>query len=316
MPTSTTAVRIRDHSGDLHVEPVDLPEPGPREVLVELAYAGVNPVDQYTAKGLVAPGGPVPRTLGSEAAGTLDGRPVLVAGAGLGATRDGVWAARAVVPREAVLPLPAGVDLPQAACAGVAGLTAWGTVVELGQVTAADRVLVLGASGGVGLAVVSLAASLGAQVWGQLRRPDNEPAVRAAGAAGVVVADADGLTEAAGDLAPTVVVDAVAGPFVRPALGLLGPYGRYVVFGTSAGAEVELNWQTVYRSHLEVLGYGGLVLEQDERREKLQQVLRALADGRLTIPVGRTVPLTDAGQVFERGGTPGKTVLDVRSRAV
>lgn len=311
----TAAVRIRDHSGDLHVEQVDLAEPGPREVLVELAYAGVNPVDQYTAKGLVAADGPVPRTLGGEAAGHLDGRPVLVAGAGLGAARDGVWASRAVVPREAVLPLPHGVDLAQAACAGVAGLTAWGTVVDLGQVTAADRVLVLGASGGVGLAIVSLAASLGAEVWGQLRGADAEPAVRAAGAAGVVVAEADRLEAAAGDLDPTVVIDAVAGPYVRPALALLGAYGRYVVFGTSAGAEVSLDWQTVYRRHLEVLGYGGLVLDQDERREKLQQVLRALADGRLTVPVGRTVPLAEAARVFERGGTPGKTVLDVQGRA-
>jgi NADPH2:quinone reductase len=218
------------------------------------------------------------------------------------------------VPREAVLAVPPGVDLQQAASAGVAGLTAWGTVVDLAQVGAADRVLVLGAGGGVGLAVVSLAAALGAEVWGQLRRPEGEASVLTVGAAGVVVADADGLADAAGDLAPTVVVDALGGPYVSPALGLLGPYGRYVVFGTAAGAQVQLDWQAVYRRHLEVLGYGGLVLEQDERREKLQQVLLALADGRLRIPVGRTVALADGTQVFDRGGIPGKTVLDLQVR--
>jgi len=95
----------------------------------------------------------------------VDGRPVLVAGSGLGwATRNGTWSQQAVVPRQAVLDLPRGVDPQQTASAGVAGLTAWNTVVELVAVTAADRVLVLGGAGGVGLAITSLATSLGAQV--------------------------------------------------------------------------------------------------------------------------------------------------------
>ena len=129
-----------------------------------MSYAVVNPVDRYTAQGLVSPDGPLPRTLGGEGAGAVDGRPVLVAGSGLGATRNGTWSQQAVVPRQAVLDLPRGVDPQQTASAGVAGLTAWNTVVELAAVTAADRVLVLGGAGGVGLAITSLATSLGAQV--------------------------------------------------------------------------------------------------------------------------------------------------------
>lgn len=312
MPT-TSAVRITDHTGTLHVSEVELPVPGPREVLVDLLYAGVNPVDQYTSKGLVSPNGPLPRTLGGEGSGRLDDRPVMVTGAGLGASRDGAWSRRAVVPREAVLALPAGVDPRQAAAAGVAGLTAWSTVVELAQVTAADRVLVLGSSGGVGLTLISLATSLGAEVWGQVRSDDKEPALRAAGAAGAVVTDAATLRDAASDLRPTVVIDALGGDFVRPALALLTPHGRYVVFGTSAGSDVRLDWQAVYRNNLQVLGYGGIVLSGDERRRRLRQVLLALADGRMSIPVARTVPLADGTQVFDRPAAagPGKTLLDL-----
>lgn len=71
-----------------------------------MSYAVVNPVDRYTAQGLVSPDGPLPRTLGGEGAGAVDGRPVLVAGSGLGATRNGTWSQQAVVPRQAVLDLP------------------------------------------------------------------------------------------------------------------------------------------------------------------------------------------------------------------
>jgi len=71
---------------------------------------------------------------------------------------------RAIVPRAALIDVPAGVDLQHAAVMGVAGVTAWRTVTELAQVTKDDRVLVLGAAGGVGSVIVSVAHRLGATV--------------------------------------------------------------------------------------------------------------------------------------------------------
>src|SRR5687767_8161493 len=103
------AARLHDHETPLSVEEVRLPSPEAGEVRVELAFAGVNPIDSYVAQGRVAPDGPLPRTLGGEASGHVDGRPVLVSGAGLGSTRDGVWASAANVPATAVVPLPDGV---------------------------------------------------------------------------------------------------------------------------------------------------------------------------------------------------------------
>lgn len=75
--------------------------------------------------GRVAPGAPVPRTLGTEGAGTVDGRPVLARGHGIGTARDGLWATAAVVPYAALIDVPDGVALEQAAAMGVAGVTAW-----------------------------------------------------------------------------------------------------------------------------------------------------------------------------------------------
>src|SRR3954451_12749914 len=115
------AARLHGHDIPLVVEEVGLPSPGDGEVRVELAFAGVNPVDSYIARGRVASDGPMPRTVGGEASGLVDGRPVLVTGAGLGSTRDGVWAGAANVPESAVVPLPDGVDLEVAAAVGVAG---------------------------------------------------------------------------------------------------------------------------------------------------------------------------------------------------
>src|SRR3954453_6070747 len=165
------AARLHSRDTPLVVEEVVLPSPGDGEVRVELAFAGVNPVDSYIARGRVASDGPMPRTVGGEARGLVDGRPVLVTGAGLGSTRDGVWAGAANVPETAVVPLPEGVGLREAAAMGVAGLPSWHTL-QLAGVRSADRVLVLGASGGVGLTTVSLAAALGATVWGQTGNRD------------------------------------------------------------------------------------------------------------------------------------------------
>jgi NADPH2:quinone reductase len=308
------AARLHDHGGPLRIEDVQLPAPGRDEVRVELAFAGVNPVDTYIARGQVAADAPLPRILGGEASGHLDGRPVLVTGAGLGSTRDGVWAGAANVPEAAVVPLPEGVGLREAAAMGVAGLTAWHTL-QLADVQPGDRVLVLGAGGGVGLTTVSLAAAMGATVWGQTGSSGKAEAIRRQGAHDVVVTDAPGLAEALAPLAPTVVIDGLGGGFTPAALSAMAPRGRLVLFGTSAGSTATLELRPVYRSSLRLLGYGGLSLSDEERRAGLTGALTALADGRMRIPIDRTLPLAqvdDAFRLLADRSVTGKIVLELR----
>lgn len=279
---------------------MELPELGPDEVRVDLAFAGVNPVDRYMAEGGVAPQAALPRTLGSEASGWLDGRAVLVAGGGLGAVRDGLWAQAAVVPRDSIHELPTGVELREAAAMGVAGLTAWHVVHDVAQVKPEDRVLVLGASGGVGSMIVSLVRSLGARVWGQTGSPDKAAAVQEDGAERGVVAEARELEPAVAELAPTVVFDPLGGEFVRPAVEGLAARGRIVSFGTSAGAEVQFNLQTLYRKSGSLRGYGGMGLSAEERRSGLAAALEALRDGRLRVRVGEVLALDEVNDAFRR----------------
>ena len=128
-------------------------------------------------------------------------------GHGVGTTRDGIWATRAIVPRAALIDVPAGIDLQRAAVMGVAGVTAWRTVTELAQVTKDDRVLVLGAAGGVGSIIVSLVHRLGVPVWGQANDPGSVAWLQARGADRVVIAGAAALASEIGEFQPTVAFD-------------------------------------------------------------------------------------------------------------
>ncbi len=294
---------------------MELPPPGDGEVRVQLRYGGVNPIDRYLAQGLVGAEGPLPRTLGGEAAGTIeDGTAVLVAGEGLGSSRDGVWADEAVVPVAAVHELPEGVEVREAAAIGIAGLTAWQVVRELAAVRAQDRVLVLGAAGGVGSIIVSLAAAVGATVWGQTGSVEKALLIERQGAARTVVGGPQELLSALADLKPTVVFDPLGGDFVGVAVEALVPRGRLVSFGTSAGAEVSFDMQTLYRNMLTVLGYSGMQLRTEERRRGLGAALAALRDGQLRVPVGEVLALEEVNEAFsrlEQRQVQGKLLLEL-----
>jgi len=312
----TTAARLVAHGEPLSVEEVDLAQPGEGEVVVEMAFGSVNPVDRYGALGRVAPDGPLPRTLGQEGSGTLDGRPVVVAGEGLALTRDGVWSRLAVVPRSALTPVPDGVPLEKAAAIGIAGVTAWRTVVELGGVGPDDRVLVLGAGGGVGHVVVSLAARLGARVWGQVGSGAKVGFVKELGAEHVIVGDASAVAAQARELRPTVVLDPLGDGFTGAAVEVLARRGRLVLFGTSADARGEIPLQALYRNGLVVQGYGGLGEPDEVLADRRRVALQALAEGKFDIVVDTVLPLAQVNEAFQLlvgRGVKGKVVLDARS---
>ena len=309
------AARLVEHGKPVRVEEVDLPEPGEGEVIVDLAFAGVNPVDHYGALGRVAADGPVPRTLGTEASGWVNGRAVMVGGHGLGTRRDGLWATRAAVPEESLIDVPEGVPLEHAAAMGVAGATAWCTVTGVAKVTPEDRVLILGASGGVGSIAVSVARALGATVWGQTEAADKASWVRERGAHQVISAGADSLVDAVRELRPTVVIDPLGDGFFGAALEALVERGRLVIFGTSAGDRGDVPLQALYRKGLTVFGYGGLLDSEETRARHSAEALEAARDGRLQVVIDRIMALDQVNEAFEllaERKVQGKLVLDLR----
>ncbi|MFC6717531.1 NADPH:quinone reductase [Natrialbaceae archaeon GCM10025810] len=186
------AVRLEEH-GDadvLDVADVDRPEPGPDELLVEVAAAGVNPVDTYFREGSYAPA-ELPFTPGVDVAGTVaevsddvegfdEGDRVY--GTGIGnATYQGGYAEYATVPDDRVVHLPDGVDATEAGAAGVAAVTSWRALIDHANLDPAEYCLVHGGSGGVGHAAVQIAASVHARVL-TTAHPDYHDAVSDLGA--------------------------------------------------------------------------------------------------------------------------------------
>jgi NADPH2:quinone reductase len=307
------AARLAEHGQPLRIEEIELPEPGPQDVVLDIAYSGVNPVDMNAAQGQVAADAPVPRTLGTEGAGTVDGRPVMVRGHGIGTARDGLWATAAVVPRAALIDVPDGVGLEAAAAMGVAGVTGWRTVTEIAQVKADDTVLVLGASGGVGSIIVSVARALGATVIGQTGHESNAEWIKQRGADQVIVTDSGGLTRAVADLHPTVAFDGLGNGFTGAVIEALEPHGRLVLFGASAAPDGQVPLRSLYSKGIAVSGYAGLLESDEAMRAAIQQALQALADGQLSVPVDSALPLDQVNESFDRirqRQVRGKIVLD------
>ncbi|HXY43801.1 MAG TPA: zinc-binding alcohol dehydrogenase family protein [Acidimicrobiales bacterium] len=312
------AARLHAHGEPLIVEEIDLPAPSAGEVVVDMAFGGVNPVDRYAALGRVAPDGPLPRTLGAEGSGVVGGqRRVVVRGHGLGSMRDGLWATQAVVPAGALIEVPDGVSLEVAAAMGVAGVTAWRTVTELAEVTPDDRVLVLGASGGVGSMIVSIVHHIGATVWGQTGAAAKEAFVAGRGAEHVCVTPSDDLRAFVVELAalrPTVVFDPLGGPFFGAAIEAMAPRGRLIAYGTSADATGTVPLQMLYRKSLRVIGYGGLMETDEAIAVGIIEALRAVADGRFEVCIDSVLSLSDVNEAFARlvdRSVQGKLLLEL-----
>jgi len=174
-PAVMRAVRLADHGGPdvLEVAEVDRPEPGGHELLVEVAAAGVNPVDTYFRDGSYTPVS-LPFTPGVDVAGVVaavgeyvDGfaEGDRVFGTGIGnAAHQGAYAEYATIPEDRVVALPDGADLTEAGAAGVVAGTAWRALVDHAALDPAEHCLVHGGAGGVGHAAVQLGAAVSARV--------------------------------------------------------------------------------------------------------------------------------------------------------
>lgn len=309
------ALILREIGGDLSVGDVAEPVPAAGEVMVEMVYAAVNPLDVWVAQGSPGTAGAnLPWVPGTEGTGYVDGQPVLVRGGGLGVIRQGTTGELLAAPASAVHQVGADLDLAQVAGIGVAGGTAWEAVHTKGHIGPQDRVLVLGASGGVGSLAVQLAKACGATVWGQTT---NKAKVDGIAADNVVVADDTDLVATLNGFEPTVVLDGLGGRYTRAAVDALAAGGRLVNYGASADEQVAFNVRTFYRKGLSLLGYSGMQQSPAENHATVTTVLAALADGTLHVPV-EIVPLRDAANVHHRilaREVEGKLVVDVRASA-
>ncbi len=300
------AVRFREY-GDvdvLRVEEVPDPEPGEGQVLLRVRAAGVNPIDWKVVHGAVAGGEPLaaPRGLGVDAAGVVE-----KVGAGVQGIEPGdemlgnaapAYAELALTSPEALVEKPAGVPWEVAGGLAVVVGTAYATLERLG-LASGQTLLLLGASGGVGLSAVQLAIARGIKVIGTASE-SKQGRLRALGA--IPVAYGDGLAERLREAAPDgvdAVLDASGHGELAAAVEVAG--GPEHVLSIASSAEAERLGVAFHP------GGGG-----DLTGRALLEVLPLIESGRFEFPVAATYDLegvADALRESEHGHPDGKLVI-------
>jgi NADPH:quinone reductase-like Zn-dependent oxidoreductase len=294
----------------------DDPEPGPGEVLVSVRAAGLNAGDLLQLAGRYpAPPGSPADIPGLEAAGEVVAlgrgvRDVALGDRVMAVVGGGGQAELVTVHERCAIPVPDELDWPAAGGFAEVVTTAHDALFTQAGLTVGERLCVHGAAGGVGVAAVQLGVAAGAEVVATVRDPARRDAVAALGAR---VVEPEGFA-AHGPF--DVVLELVGAPNLPEDLRALSTGGRICVIGVGAGAKVELNL-------LELMGRRGRVHGSTLRARPLEEkaaaaravvrhALPLVRDGRLSIPVDRTVPMPDAATAYEafaRGGKFGKVVL-------
>ncbi|MFN2590066.1 MAG: zinc-binding alcohol dehydrogenase family protein [Actinomycetota bacterium] len=295
------AARIHAFGDEMRIDDVPEPNAGPGEVMLDVSLAAVNPVDVWMTDGTVAGGNqPLPFVPGVEAVGFNAGRAVVAWGGGIGLTRDGLYRERAAVPNDAVADVPPGVAPERFAGVAVAGTTAWVVTNELAKVGPDDRVLILGASGGVGTLAVQLAKAAGATVWGQTSSTEKVSFIDGLGADRVAVSTAEGLGQRVKELEPTAALDPLGNGFTPALIDALQPFGRLVLFGASAGTRADMDLRQLYRKSIQLLTYSGTIEDPARNRAALEGMMAAVARGEARVIVDETLPLEAAAEAHRR----------------
>jgi len=277
----------------------EAPDPtrGEGEALVEVLGVPLNPIDVNVAAGRFYGGSPpTPYVAGSEAVGVVresDAHPPgTLVWAHAGTKRNGALAEHLVVPEDTLVPLPEGTDPLLAGALGVAGLAGWLPVAYRAPVREGETVLVLGATGTVGIVALQGARLLGAgRLVAAGRRPEALERARRLGADAVVSLEEDDLAsafrEACGGEGPAYVVDPLWGEPVVAAARAAAPGARIVNIGQSAGPEAPFASADVRGKQLEILGYSNFRTPREVmHREYLRLVEHATA-GEVEVEVAR-----------------------------
>jgi NADPH2:quinone reductase len=316
------AARIHELGTQPRLEEVEPPERTEGAAVLEIKAVALNPLDVAIANGRFYGGSPpLPYVPGSEAVGlvlvghsTEPGTRAYVFGDGLGIARDGTLAERVVVAEERLVPLGDEVADETAVAFGVAGIAGWVSVTRRAQVGAGDRVLVLGATGAVGLVAVQAARLAGAdRVVAAGRRAERLDRAREAGADATVELtgdDAGALEDAFGGEGATVIVDPLWGAPLVTALAAAAPRARVVHIGQSAAPEATLTSAAVRGKQIDLLGYSNFGLAMDTLRDGYLELLAHVAAGRIRLPI-ETFPIDRVGEAWERqaDGPGGKVVV-------
>lgn len=283
-------------AGVLQLARIPEPTPDPSRVLVQMAASGLNRLDVFVRQGLTGPGVRSPRelphVLGAEGAGTVlevgpeadtdlrvGDRVMVFSGLSCGHCQycrrgqtsrcaqyailgEDVWGVqreRIWFDPKSLVEVPAHLSLEEAAAVPTAYTTAWTMLQTAGQLRVAERVLVVGASGGVSVAAIQIAAHSGAEIWATTRGTTKVDRIAALpGVRGVINSAQPGwhsnVLEATGGEGVDVVIESVGAPTWRDSIQSLAPGGRMLLCGATGGDNPEISIREIYQSHRQIIG--------------------------------------------------------------
>jgi NADPH2:quinone reductase len=260
---------------------------------IDVLAAPINPIDLAVSRGVLASGHPdLPYVPGTEAVGrTADGRIVWIFGGSLGRTSDGTIAERAAVGDAHTVEVPEGADAPLAAALGIAGLAGWLPFAWRAPLTGSESVLVLGATGTVGVIAVQAAKLLGAArvaAAGRSAAGLNRASDLGADATLRLDEQSDLVTafkEAFDGDGPSYVFDALWGEPGAAAASAAAPKATIVNVGQSAGATAALSSEAVRFKSLSILGFSVYTVPFDVLTEHYRRLVNHAVAGDIRLDV-------------------------------
>lgn len=287
---------------------VDDPRPGPGQVLIDVRAAGINFPDGLIVAGEYQTRPELPFIPGSEVAGTVIGLGPGADGPAVGTRvmaycRMGGYAEQVAVDTARVFPIPETMDFVDAAGFPITYGTSYHGLIDRAGLRAGERLLVLGAAGGVGLTAVQIGAAAGAHVIAAASTADKLALCRESGAAELIDyggVDPREALRAAGRV--DVVYDPVGGPLAESAIRALDWGGRYLTVGYASGDVPKIGMNRVLIGSGALLGvlWGEWARREPARNTANTARLLDLYDRGLLRPhVGRVLPFTEAVQALE-----------------
>jgi len=298
------------------------PEPGPGQVVVEVAAAGVNFMDIYRREGVGGYRSPLPYVPGGEGAGTViavgEGVTALAVGDRVAWTgSDGSYAEQIALPANRAVPVPAGISTQVAAAAMLQGMTAHYLATSTYPVREGDVSVVHAAAGGVGLLLTQMVKRRGGVVVATTSGGPKDDLARAAGADHVTGYDGfravvDQVTGGAG---AHVVYDGVGKDTFDDSLAALRPHGMMVLYGAASGPVPPFDPQRLNSGGSLFLTrptLGHYIASSEELRWRAGEVFDWIGRGELDVRIGGRYPLADAARAQEdlaARRTTGKLLL-------
>ncbi len=326
MTLTMRAVEITEAGGPevLQLAERPVPQPAHGQVVIKVAYAGVNRPDALQRAGLYNPPKGASDLPGLEAAGTISAVGTGVSGLSVGDAvcallPGGGYAEYVATPAAHCLPVPDGMEVREAACLPETFFTVWSNVFTRGGLKAGERFLVHGGSSGIGTTAIQLAQHFGARVFATAGSDAKCAACVALGAERAInYKDADFVEVLQAEGGADVILDMVGGAYLPRNLKALAEDGRLVQIAFLQGSKVEVNFAPLMMRRLTLTG-STLRPQSDLAKARIADALRKtvwplLAQGKIAPVMDSTFALEDAAAAhahMEASAHIGKIVLKV-----